>query len=467
MTGAHWLEGLVKWTRREEWRDVFSDIFSRHVGPPCSAAGVDLTDLPQLIGDHWYMSLWGCAFEDLVSRTLDDGRNIADDYLKRRGWKETAPTRAYIAALRSSVVSLYEASDIVVGGSFLARDLVRGGEPVRVHEKSGTKSLAQWDRISARVLTVNGKIEISGGVLQFDHGSSEEALASIDRVMKNARKRAGKLAKSLGRPADDPSIEAAFAIDTVLASASFMFSNMWLRDVLAKALNPVPRQITNSDGEPLEFLSVHYPLTPLAEPASIYSALASNPEFRAESDGFWNWVKQPKHGRAKKSAAAQSLITMTDDGGIMLGSIELKGKTLTLSVNSAARAARGRALIEPLLAGMVREPLVERQTIEQMMASADRKGGNEPPLGLAPEQERAIVHQGLTDHYGRMLDEPIPALGNTTPRKAAKTAKGRGRVIAWLKMLENHSAQQPAGDPMADYDFTWLWEELGLGDQRR
>jgi hypothetical protein len=34
-------------------------------------------------------------------------------------------------------------------------------------------------------------------------------------------------------------------------------------------------------------------------------------------------------------------------------------------------------------------------------------------------------------------------------------------------MLENHSARQPTGDAMAKYDFTWLWQELGISDQRR
>src|SRR5208337_4898263 len=34
------------------------------------------------------------------------------------------------------------------------------------------------------------------------------------------------------------------------------------------------------------------------------------------------------------------------------------------------------------------------------------------------------------------------------PRKAVKTAKGRKKVIAWLKMLENQSAQQRPEDPM-------------------
>jgi hypothetical protein len=40
-------------------------------------------------------------------------------------------------------------------------------------------------------------------------------------------------------------------------------------------------------------------------------------------------------------------------------------------------------------------------------------------------------------------------------------------VIAWLKLLENHSAQQGRDDPLGSYDFTWIWKELGLGDERR
>ena len=57
-------------------------------------------------------------------------------------------------------------------------------------------------------------------------------------------------------------------------------------------------------------------------------------------------------------------------GAIVLGAVELTANAVTLSVNSEARAARGRALLEPVLTGLVRAPLIERQTVEQMMASA-------------------------------------------------------------------------------------------------
>ena len=458
----------MKWIRREEWRDAFAAVVDRHLVPACSGADVDVRELPDLIGDHWFMSLWGCAFEDFLTHDLDDGRNIVHDYLKRRGWKESPSTRAYMAALRSSAMSLYEVSDIVLDEGFLVRDLVRGGDPVRVSEKSATKSLRKWDRIATRVLQVGGKTVISGALLSFDHDTSEEALASIKRVGKSARKETAKLAKSLGRDVDDASVDGLFTEDMVLAGSAFMFSNVWLRDVLTKALNPVLPQVTNGDGEPLEFLTLHFPLASGTTAKAVRAALATVPAFRQENDHFWNWVeaKGPKNRPAGVSAKAQRFITTMGDGAIVLGNIELRGTMLTLSVNSPSRARRGRALFDRVLKGLVRDPLVETQSLEQMMASPPA-GQAKSSSGLSPEDERAVIHQSLDDHYGRMLDEPIPALGNATPMKAVKTTKGREKVIAWLKMLENHSAQQPAGDPMADYDFTWMWEKLELADRLR
>jgi hypothetical protein len=74
--------------------------------------------------------VWGAAFEDLLATDLPDGRNLADEYLRRRGWKEPAATREYIAGLRHAAISLYEVSGLVPGESMPLRDLVRGGEPI-------------------------------------------------------------------------------------------------------------------------------------------------------------------------------------------------------------------------------------------------------------------------------------------------------------------------------------------------
>ena len=76
------------------------------------------------------------------------------------------------------------------------------------------------------------------------------------------------------------------------------------------------------------------------------------------------------------------------------------------------------------------------------------------------------MHAALDQHYRQLLDQPIPMLGGKTPRQAARTKAGRVKVVAWLKYLENGAAQRAPGDPMATYDLSWLWAELGLADQR-
>src|SRR6516164_4526776 len=131
VTGTHLLQGLMKWLTRDEWRNRFAEVYDDHLLPACDQTDLDVKEIITRLGEHWFMStVWGCAFEDFLTRDFEDGSNIVDDYLKRRGWKEGASTRAYMAALRTSVMSLYEVSDIVRDTSFRARDLVRGGEPI-------------------------------------------------------------------------------------------------------------------------------------------------------------------------------------------------------------------------------------------------------------------------------------------------------------------------------------------------
>jgi hypothetical protein len=151
----------------------------------------------------------------------------------------------------------------------------------------------------------------------------------------------------------------------------------------------------------------------------------------------------------------------------VLGTVELKDKMLVLEANSQQRAERGRALIKPVLGDLVGEPLIEARTVAQLMAS--RPAGKSKPLssGLLPDEERAVIQESLDRHYKNLLDEPVPMLGNMTPRRAAKSGKGREKLVAWLKFLENGAARRGGGSSMADCDLTWIWEELGVANLRR
>ena len=73
------------------------------------------------------------------------------------------------------------------------------------------------------------------------------------------------------------------------------------------------------------------------------------------------------------------------------------------------------------------------------------------------EIQRAIQHH-LHQHYRNTLDQPIPMLGDLSPRACAADPALRHRVIEWLEHLERSERPQPG----MDYDFSWIWDELKL-----
>lgn len=468
MTSAHSLQGLMKWLTRAEWRDRFAEIYDHHLLPACRRTGLDAEEVMAILGENWFMTtVWGGAFEDFLTREGADGRNIVDDYLKRRGWKESASTRAYMSALRTSVMSLYEVSDIVRDTSFRARDLVRGGDPILISERLATRSLKQWDRIATRVVEVGSQMRISGAVLPYDRDASEKVLKLLRNVAKRTDKEQRKLAELVHRDVNHPAIVNAFSQTALLRAAAPAITTVWLIDIIDRATAPRIPEVRNAEGDELLFCTVHYPFADGAGPDDIRLALNRCPELRQENATFWNWIG-PRRSAKALSAQKRSLKfqTFLDDSALVFGSVELKDKGLILSVNSQARSERGRALLSEVLDGLVVQPLVEVQTLEQCMATRDP--APPPRLNLSVEERRTIIHDGLDRHYRDLLDQPIPVLGNKSPRAAVKTAKGRAKVVDWLKTLENHTVKfAGSNDEMATYNFNWLWTELGVNELRR
>jgi hypothetical protein len=472
MASAHSLQGLIKWLARDEWRDRFAGVYDAHLQPACESLGVDVDQIVSILGSGWFMTtVWGSAFEDFLTRDFDDSQNIVDNYLKRRGWKESASTRAYMTALRTSVASLYEVSDIVKDTSFRARDLVRGGDPILIIERSATRSLKQWDRIAARVIQVGSQSQVGGALLQYPREASEDILKLLRNVVRRSDKEMKKLANKYGGDANNPAIDDAFSSAALLRAAAPMITTKWLIDVIDRSIDLPVLHVRNIEGDDLLFCAVHFPLAADATADDIRMALNRCPALRQETTTFWNWfgTRNPIKtlGGKKGTSRHLALATTLDDGSLVLGGLELKDRTLVLSVNSQARSGRGRALFSELLGDLVSKPLVEMQTLDQAM-SARPKSPTQPELSLPEEERRTIIHQSLDRHYRDMLDQPAPILGNKSPRAAVRTAKGRAEVIDWLKMLENHAANSAGqNEAMATYDFTWLWEELGLTGLRR
>ena len=472
---AHDLADLIKWSARDEWRGRVDAVMAEHFEPAMAAFGLTSEEIDDALGGGWAGTLWGCAFEDFLTRRFGpEGENPVAAYLRRRGWKERAATCAYMTALGGSVMSLYEVSDIQPGQSFLARDLLRGGEPIRVSEHTATKTIRTWDRLAMRIVEVRGRTIIGGGLLPFEPQLADKLIGMFARTKKQVAKNAPAFFAELGLDTGDPEIghlikSATDDVELLRVSAP-LFSTLFLADLLERVLDPQLPQLANSDGEALEFIVLVCRLKSGVTRERIRAVLDQAPELDAASPTFWNWLAPkdagPK-GKPRRKDKALSFTSTMDDGSIVLGTIELKARTLELHVNSEGRAERGRAMIAAVLGDLVGTPLMQRQTVEQALAERSDRNGAPQASGLSPEEERQVVHATLDQHYRRQLDEPVPALGNISPRRAARSAKGREKLVTWLKLLENHAAKQDPAEPMACYDLSWIWRELDIADLRK
>ena len=132
-------------------------------------------------------------------------------------------------------------------------------------------------------------------------------------------------------------------------------------------------------------------------------------------------------------------------------------------MNSVERAERGRELLSSRLGPLLGNPLISHEDPAQRLRTPPGEPPPEPKKpDLPPEVMEALVRAQYEEHYRQVLDEPVPMLGNRTPRRAAKTKKGRAAVVEWLKGIENLESRSAVEDGRRPVDLSWLWEELKI-----
>ena len=102
------------------------------------------------------------------------------NHLKRRGWNEKAITKAYMKGIRNSVMNIFEVSNVRPRESFMARDLILGGDPFLVTERSATRAMLQWERLAMRIVEVQGHHVIAGGLLPYRPEMSAQIIDEIN-----------------------------------------------------------------------------------------------------------------------------------------------------------------------------------------------------------------------------------------------------------------------------------------------
>lgn len=463
------IRNIMNWANRPEWSDEQAAVFDDHLALVCERTGISQKELDQELTDQGYGGmLFGIMFEDFLSRRLPpDDKNIIDDYLKRRGWRESVPGRRYLQQLRDSLLSLYEIIEVTPGHHCDVRDLLRDGKVVRVHERMGTQSLVKWDHIAARVLDTHGKHTFSGGILMFP----QEAAHSLLEALTESRNEFNKeLVRVIGKESVTK-ISSENIDELFLRDAAPVFSSIWLMHTLERLNAPLP-EMFNRDDEALVFTETRFPF--LAEQfEEIAQRLDAAPEWERDNpdEHTWTWFPELEpNADGNKPQHGISIETFQGGQRPISGTLELAPGALKLTTNSMERAERGKAALEALLHGIIGPALSKIQTLEQLMEERDSlnqdNDDQETADTIDPEIAAEVINNMMEQHYRQCLDEPIPALGNKTPRQCARSKKGREKVIGWLKYLENNEQRRASQQGQEPYDCNWMWDELKLTKYR-
>ena len=426
------------------WLNRLQDVVGEHMMPALEEFELDFDELSEVLEEPWPGVLWGCGFEDFLSRQYEDG-NIVDLYLKRRGWNETAANREYFSALRDTPVSLYEVSKVKPGKSMVLKDLLGDAKPVTVLEGSATQSLKQWDRIVVRVIAENDAHVISGALLAFSKEAVTFLFDGLSAVLNIERDAELSLSSSQ------------------LLKCAPIFTSAWLFTTLPRVLSEDMPELINADGDDIMFHDLRFPFATSVKQKDVSAFLNEVNGFVPDGARCWAWLAP--HGNKASTGGDALMLDSQTDGRTVLGHLELKGKSLLINVNSSARAEKVRELVMKAAGEHLKQPLTTIRTVEQMMAEEQDDLDLEDADEIPPEIARQIVQEHMDQHYRETLNAPIPALGGKSPHQAVRSKAGRAKVVDWLKTLENNSAKH-RNDAIEEYDFGWMWEELGLQDYR-
>ena len=443
---------ITSYIARDEWLEHRRAHLDALLGPIPSHFGLDPAGVLEEVHELGHASsLVGFVDESfLASRHGPERLNPVDDYLRRRGWQETPRAREYLQGIRDTPPSLYEVQDVGWGEWVDLRDRLRDGPPVRVVEHSASQTLQRWDCLVARIVHPRDELMLTGGVLSAPRPVADEIESMFRKVEKRAKRGLAEVARELGV---EPSA-LGNAEGQPIAFADRLCLHVWLKGLLQVSRRPLP-QLSNTDGDTLLPTRTRLPILGGAD--AVARAIDALPEWqRDESDGLeWMWS------------------SAVDDGpGTILGNARIDGDALVVETNSRERMHRALALLGSALGGLVGTGLTVHEDMQADLEAAVRRGRprkKKPEPDWSPEDAPAIaaaLGQVLDAHYRRTLDEPVPVLGNRTPRDCAKSKAGRKKLVRWLKDIENGELQRAAAQQMTPNDLAWMWVELGVEGER-
>lgn len=376
----------------------------------------------------WFLYDWLPDPDDSELPPSAHGLTVAQAYLNRMRSRIDPLARRFVEACAAAPFSFHEVLDCRPGHGLRLRDVLLGTE-IDVIEKTASKTLNRGDIVFAKVVPIEGIALLEGvGPIAIPPGRKPDLI---------------ELRSALGLQQN------LFRVETLRARAHEI-REAYL--AIAETLrNPALPQLRNTDGDPIELHTLIFELdAPEAAVERLADLAAGVEEPDVERDAEGRFV------RAELVWAKVGNATYEAWDNTVLGNITIEGTRLTAEVNSARRAETLRELIEQRLGATARakpsvvqsaQSLLGRAPTAAERAQRQQTEREHAELAARPEVQAAL-QEYLRKHYRAWVDEPLPVLGNRSPRQAVSDPDGREAVEALILEIERRSGHMtPALDP--------------------
>jgi len=365
---------------------------------------------------------------------FEPNTTVAQTYVKRHGDRLNRQEKQFIEAMNSSYYSFYSVLQVEKEKALHVKDILLGTTHT-IKERDGTYQRKRGDIIFSRLLTLNHQ-SISVGMMPFI-------------VPINYQNNIIDFREFLVKEKGIRTLNATHLRDDVHRELLYYFFH------LMKTLCEGPI-VRNTDGELLQMSTSYFKLalTPKEALSRLLSlTLSDDPEdFLQEA----TLNKADEITRIEFPWLKKGNKQHKDWDNTVMGHITIEQGKLTLETNSEKRTERGKKLLRKHLGKAI---TFQQTLIESLEKATDtqpnpgHKNDQHTHQLLESPEAQEQLEQMAKAHWKNWLDQPIPALNNKTPRKAAKTKAGRERLEAILLQYERYDSEKDGHPFKADIPY--------------
>lgn len=372
----------------------------------CPYKPSSLRDVAEYLGHDLYDGIYPVFSEYFFSTVfMDNGKpwNFIDAFMKKDYRLLNKEQREYIKLLRNSYMSIYEVLEVTPGESMLVKNLIEDEAPILVSEKSATQQIVKWTKLGMRLVHLEDGRTVAGGGLLSMPSEAADEVISLIQMMTNKMK---NLSAQFKKQLEIPGEDSDLLQKKIWAKE---IAIAWINHWLGVRSVGIRERMHNQDGDSMQFCKLQFPI--LVDEEEVANMIDDIKQMDWDKDYHWRWIE--------KAANSKMDIVFAD--------VIIQNKKLIIQTNSMERAEEARDRLKEGLGDVLGIGLISMENMDKLIEThQSAEHSDAEKTVISSDEENRIIMEYKRDYYKKWLTMKIPA-----------------------------------------YDFSSLWEELGVAEEMR